>query len=142
MDARASLSIRSTSLSVHLCTVVQATLNHKIALDPKKLRTAKKAFSAATATSRDQTIDNTLWTETPAERQKRLAEEASGKRKRKANAESELSKEEAAEKRRRQEADEEIRKRVNEHTVSVQPIWELKYKVMHLLHRNQFEERR
>lgn len=90
-----------------------------IALDPKKLRTAKKAFSAATSTARDQTIDNTLWTETPAERQKRLEEETLGKRKRTANAESNLSKEEIAEKRRRQEADDEIRKRVEEHTVRV-----------------------
>lgn len=89
-----------------------------VSLDPKKLRQAKKAFSAATAAERDQVIDNTLWTETPVERQKRLAEEASGKRKRKANAEAELSKEEVAEKRRRQEADEEIRRRVDEHTKS------------------------
>jgi hypothetical protein len=87
------------------------------ALDPKKLRQAKKAFSAATATDRDHAIDNTLWTETPVERQKRLAEEASGKRKRKANAEAELSKEEVAEKRRRREADEEMRRRLDEHTV-------------------------
>lgn len=93
--------------------------NKLTALDPKKLRTAKKAFSAATSTSRDQTIDNTLWTETPAERQKRLAEEASGKRKRKANEESELSKEEVAEKRRREAEDEETRKRVEEHTVRI-----------------------
>jgi len=87
-----------------------------VSLDPKKLRQAKKAFSAATATDRDHTIDNTLWTETPEERQKRLAEEASGKRKRKANADAELSKEEVAEKRRRQEADEEMRRRVDTHT--------------------------
>lgn len=111
-----------------VCTMVPDYYYHKlqpnliIALDPKKLRTAKKQFSAATSTARDQTIDSTLWTETPMERQKRLEEEALGKRKRTANAGSELSKEEAAEKRRRQQADDEIRKRVEEHTVRVELI--------------------
>jgi hypothetical protein len=51
-----------------------------------------------------------------------LEEEALGKRKRTANAESVLSKEEAAEKRRRQQADDDIRKRVEEHTVRLELI--------------------
>jgi len=84
-------------------------------LDPKKLRQTKKTFSAATSTSRDTKIDNTLWTETPAERQKRLAEEMSGKRKRATNDNAEISQEEAAEKRRKVLADEEMRRKVDEY---------------------------
>lgn len=87
------------------------------ALDPKKLRQSKKTFSANTSSSRPSTIDNTLWTETPAERQKRLAEEVAGKRKRAVNDDGKKEGT-SAERRARIEADEEIRRRVEEHNVS------------------------
>ncbi|KAF8060770.1 hypothetical protein FPV67DRAFT_1673615 [Lyophyllum atratum] len=48
-------------------------------LDPTKLKARQFSRSAAPATKK---VDNSLWTETPAERQQRLADEVSGKKRR------------------------------------------------------------
>ncbi|KZT18213.1 hypothetical protein NEOLEDRAFT_1143684 [Neolentinus lepideus HHB14362 ss-1] len=66
-------------------------------LDPAKLRQARQ-FSKNTEVKSN---DMTLWTETPAERQQRLADEVSGKRRRIENAAPEVDSEEIARKRRR-----------------------------------------
>ncbi|TFK47984.1 hypothetical protein OE88DRAFT_1611754, partial [Heliocybe sulcata] len=78
-------------------------------LDPAKLRQARQ-FSKNTEV---KSIDNTLWTETPAERQQRLADEVSGKKRRIENAAPEVDTEEVARKRRRDAA---VRQGVDEYT--------------------------
>ncbi|KIY67104.1 hypothetical protein CYLTODRAFT_15617 [Cylindrobasidium torrendii FP15055 ss-10] len=84
-------------------------------LDPSKMNKPRQfARSAAPAT---KNTDNTLWTETPAERQQRLADEVSGKKRRKQNADAEASPEEALEARKKRKRDESIRVGVDEHTV-------------------------
>lgn len=76
--------------------------------------TRPRQFARSAAPSRN--VDNSLWTETPAERQQRLADEVAGKRRRAVNAEpADEGSEIDARKRRRHE--EEIREGVNEHTV-------------------------
>jgi Protein of unknown function (DUF3752) len=62
-------------------------------------------------------VDNTLWTETPAERQQRLADEVMGKKRRVENAdpEQEDDAESDAHKRRKHEAG--LQQQVDEHTV-------------------------
>lgn len=62
--------------------------------------------------------DMSLWTETPAERQQRLADEVSGKKRRVADAPVVEDMDEKARKKRRKEEEETIRKGVEEHTVS------------------------
>ncbi|KAF8139814.1 hypothetical protein EV363DRAFT_1152070 [Boletus edulis] len=78
-------------------------------LDPTKLKA--RQFGKGTAHARD--MDSSLWTETPAERQQRLADEVSGRKRRAANAEP-VEDEEGSTKRRRRDA--EIRKGVEAHT--------------------------
>jgi hypothetical protein len=81
-------------------------------LDPTKIK--NRQFSRATG--RDEVSkDATLWTETPAERQKRLEDELSGKRKRVANSTNE-DEEESLRKRRKMQ--EELGKEIDEHNVS------------------------
>jgi len=60
--------------------------------------------------------DMSLWTETPAERQQRLADEVSGKKRRVADAPVAEDMDEKARKKRRKEEEETIRKGVEEHT--------------------------
>ncbi len=74
---------------------------------------------ARSAAPAPKNTDSNLWTETPAERQQRLADEVSGKRKRVVNAEEAISPEEALEARKKRKRDENIRKGVDEHTVRV-----------------------
>lgn len=65
-------------------------------------------------------VDNTLWTETPAERQQRLADEVMGKKRRVENADPDLLEEDAGEdahKRRKREAA--LQRQVEEFTVSL-----------------------
>ncbi|KAF7363772.1 GPALPP motifs-containing protein [Mycena sanguinolenta] len=81
-------------------------------LDPTKLK--PRQFARTAAPSRD--TDNTLWTETPAERQQRLADEVSGKKRRAVNSEDTVSAAEQLEIRKRQRIDEELRREVDEHT--------------------------
>ncbi|KAG2135135.1 hypothetical protein DEU56DRAFT_399943 [Suillus clintonianus] len=80
-------------------------------LDPTKAR--PRQFARSAAPSRDDS-GSSLWTETPAEKQQRLADEVAGRKRRATNAEPEEESHDAA-KRRRQ--DEEIRRGVDEHTV-------------------------
>lgn len=82
-------------------------------IDPTKL-TKPRQFARTSAPSRD--VDNSLWTETPAERQARLADEVSGKRRRAVNADPDMTEEKALEARKRARYEEEIRKGVEQHT--------------------------
>ncbi|KAJ6569123.1 hypothetical protein B0H19DRAFT_1134646 [Mycena capillaripes] len=81
-------------------------------LDPTKLKPRQFARTSAPSKS----TDNTLWTETPAERQQRLADEVSGKKRRAANSGDTVSAAEELETRKRQRIDEELRRDVEEHT--------------------------
>ncbi|KAF5373541.1 hypothetical protein D9758_000843 [Tetrapyrgos nigripes] len=85
-------------------------------LDPKKLSKSRQ-FSRSTAPPKN--IDSSLWTETPAERQQRLADEVSGKKRKAVNAEDTISPEEAAEAQKRQRRDKMIRHGVEQHTRNV-----------------------
>ncbi|KAG7090559.1 hypothetical protein E1B28_009667 [Marasmius oreades] len=85
-------------------------------LDPSKL-TKGRQFSRSTAPAK--TTDNSLWTETPAERQHRLADEVSGKKRKAANSVDQLSPEEVMEISKRRRRDEEIRQSVLDHTNKV-----------------------
>jgi uncharacterized protein DUF3752 len=89
-------------------------------LDPTKLNKPRQ-FSRSTATPK--VVDNTLWTETPAEKQQRLADEVMGKRRRVENADPDQERdgEEATDgvKRRKREA--ELQRQVDEYTVCSSP---------------------
>jgi len=88
---------------------------HATALDPTKLNKPRQ-FSRSTAPAK--VIDNTLWTETPAERQQRLADEVMGRKRRVENADPEQGDADAkddATKRRKRDA--ELQRQVDEHTV-------------------------
>jgi len=83
-------------------------------IDPTKLNKPRQ-FARTAAPSRD--VDNSLWTETPAERQQRLADEVSGKKRRKVNADPDLgNEEEEAEKAKRRKRDDDVRRGVEEYT--------------------------
>ncbi|KAJ7174518.1 hypothetical protein C8R46DRAFT_1252116 [Mycena filopes] len=84
-------------------------------LDPTKLK--PRQFARTSAAPRG--ADNTLWTETPAERQQRLADEVSGKKRRAANSGDAVSPAEELATRKRQRIDEELRRGVEEHTRKV-----------------------
>lgn len=85
------------------------------AIDPTKLTKARQ-FARTAAPSRD--VDSSLWTETPAERQQRLADEVAGKRRRAVNADPDaVDEDKEQEVRKRRRRDEEIRKGVDEYTV-------------------------
>ncbi|KAK7051369.1 hypothetical protein VNI00_004869 [Paramarasmius palmivorus] len=85
-------------------------------LDPKKL---SKGRQFAKSAAPEKNSDMSLWTETPAERQQRLADEVSGKKRKAANAEATISPEEAMEASKRRKRDEEIRHSVMAHTKNV-----------------------
>ncbi|KAG8844413.1 hypothetical protein FRB96_003048 [Tulasnella sp. 330] len=81
-------------------------------LDTTKLKA--RQFSRKTE---DKITDQTLWTETPAERQQRLADEVTGKRKRiEAAAGGNAAAEESLEDRKRRRRDKEIQDQVEEYT--------------------------
>jgi len=81
-------------------------------LDTTKLKA--RQFSRKTD---DKITDQTLWTETPAERQQRLADEVTGKRKRvEAAAGGNAAAEESLEERKRRRRDKEIQDQVEEYT--------------------------
>ncbi|RDB27425.1 Adenosine deaminase-like protein [Hypsizygus marmoreus] len=79
-------------------------------LDPTKLKARQFSRSTAPAVKKQ---DNSLWTETPAERQQRLADEVSGKKRRAADPKVE---EESDERKRRRMDEDVIRKGVDEYT--------------------------
>lgn len=85
-------------------------------LDPSKLTKARQ-FSRSTAAPKE--TDNSLWTETPAERQQRIADEVSGRKRKAGASEPHLSPEEEAEARKRKKLDDQIRKGADEHTRQV-----------------------
>ncbi|KAJ3551064.1 hypothetical protein NM688_g4939 [Phlebia brevispora] len=83
-------------------------------IDPTKL-TKPRQFSRSTAPARN--VDTSLWTETPAERQQRLADEVAGKRRRAVNADPDVGDESTElEARKRRRRDEEIRRGVDQYT--------------------------
>ncbi|KAH9947358.1 hypothetical protein B0H21DRAFT_739220 [Amylocystis lapponica] len=82
-------------------------------IDPTKL-TRPRQFARSAAPARD--VDNSLWTETPAERQQRIADEVAGKRRRAADA---SAPEDDAETRKRRRHEAEIRHGVETHTRTV-----------------------
>jgi Protein of unknown function (DUF3752) len=84
-------------------------------LDPSRLTKARQ-FSRSSAPLKQ--ADNSLWTETPAERQQRLADEVSGKKRRAVNAE---PVEEAEDGKKKRRMDESIRRGVDEYTVGSLP---------------------
>ncbi|KAI0761649.1 hypothetical protein BD413DRAFT_237839 [Trametes elegans] len=83
-------------------------------IDPTKL-TRPRQFARTAQPSRNS--DTSLWTETPAERQQRIADEVAGKRRRAADVDPSDEADLDARKRRRYE--EEVRRGVEEHTKKV-----------------------
>ncbi|EAU85999.2 hypothetical protein CC1G_03022 [Coprinopsis cinerea okayama7 len=79
-------------------------------LDPSRLKKGRQ-FSKSTAEPR--ATDTSLWTETPAERQKRLADEVSGKKRRAVDS---APADDDPDKKRRKQEEERIRKGVEEYT--------------------------
>ncbi|TFY60981.1 hypothetical protein EVJ58_g4804 [Rhodofomes roseus] len=86
-------------------------------IDPIRVKRPRK-FAATAQTPRD--ADASLWTETPAERQQRIADEVAGKRRRATDASgSNLDPEEERELRKKRRYEEEVRRGVEEHTRKV-----------------------
>jgi len=87
-----------------------------VAIDPTRLTKGRK-FAPSTNPNAGST-DTSLWTETPAERQQRLADELSGKKRRKENSDvPEDDGRSALEARKRQKTEYEIQMAVSEHNV-------------------------
>ncbi|PVF97534.1 hypothetical protein CPB86DRAFT_759903 [Serendipita vermifera] len=84
-------------------------------LDPTKIK--NRQFSRATGRE-EVSKDSTLWTETPMERQTRLAEELSGKRKRPTSTTAEMDGENAQKRRKTQEV---LKREIDEHTKMTRP---------------------
>ncbi|KAN0121448.1 Protein of unknown function (DUF3752) domain containing protein [Russula decolorans] len=86
-------------------------------LDPTKLNKPRQ-FSRSTATPK--IVDNSLWTETPAERQQRLADEVMGKKRRVENADIDQAgdEEEGADGAKRRKREAELQRQVDEYTRS------------------------
>lgn len=107
----------------HLDCVVPFTDLHvlhqlgPVALDPTKLRSRGFNSSADAARKKAAAKDQSLWTETPAERAQRLADEQSGKKRRIENAEDLSTPEEREALRRKQKKDRAIAKELEEYNV-------------------------
>ncbi|KAL4254929.1 GPALPP motifs-containing protein 1-like protein [Abortiporus biennis] len=82
-------------------------------IDPTKLNKPRQ-FARSAAPQRN--VDTTLWTETPAERQQRLADEVSGKRRRIVNADPDSLADEDHDARKKRRKEEEVRRGVEEYT--------------------------
>jgi len=82
-------------------------------LDPSKLTKARQ-FSRSSAPQKNS--DSSLWTETPAERQQRLADEISGRKRRAVNAE---PVDEAIDGRKKRRMEQEIRRGVDDYTQKI-----------------------
>ncbi|KAF8907695.1 hypothetical protein CPB84DRAFT_1744596 [Gymnopilus junonius] len=86
-------------------------------LDPTKLKA--RQFSTSTSASTTSSTDNSLWTETPQERQQRLADEVSGKKRRVTDTSTtQEDEDEKVRKKRRKQEEEAIRRGVEQHTAS------------------------
>lgn len=88
-------------------------------LDPTRIK--NRQFSRATGREAPSK-DTSLWTETPAEKQKRLEEELSGKRKRATAIETTDDETEEA-RRKRRKMQEELSRKIEDHTVSAPTPW-------------------
>lgn len=84
----------------------------RTAIDPTRLNKGRKF--APTTSSHSRNPDTSLWTETPAEKQQRLADELSGKKRRKEN--SDATADDELEARKKRKRDEAIQHAVSEHT--------------------------
>ncbi|PFH48283.1 hypothetical protein AMATHDRAFT_130164, partial [Amanita thiersii Skay4041] len=84
-----------------------------VSLDPKKLTKARQ-FSRTTAPSTGK-VDHSLWTETPAEKQQRLADEVMGKRRRAVDVDQEVD----DDKKRRRKDEEHVRRGIDDYTTRV-----------------------
>ncbi|KZT09055.1 uncharacterized protein LAESUDRAFT_723354 [Laetiporus sulphureus 93-53] len=84
-------------------------------IDPTKLNRPRQ-FARTAAPARN--TDSSLWTETPAERQQRIADEVAGKRRRVTDVNA-VSPDEEREMRKRRRHEEEVRRGVEEHTKKV-----------------------
>ena len=121
MDVGASLEVRLTWMYVEVasrsCVLGGLTLVRiKTAIDPTRLNKGRKF--APTNNPNAGSTDTSLWTETPAERQQRLTDELSGKKRRKENSEvPDDGGREALEARKRQKTEGEIQRAVAEHNV-------------------------
>jgi hypothetical protein len=110
---REYLGVRCEAPSFLYCCLMNNCLLPTTALDPTKL----KARQFSRKTEEKSTI-STLWTETPAERQARLADEIMGKRKRaEISAGANTRGEETDDDRKRRRRDLEISKTIEEHNV-------------------------
>lgn len=76
----------------------------------------RKRPSTFNRTNKEAEVDNTVWTETPAEKHQRLADEAAGIKRNKAPKKGE--KDETYESRGKRQREEEIRAEVERHNVS------------------------
>lgn len=87
-------------------------------MDPTKLRS--RGFNSAADSKRKEAArkDQSLWTETPAERAQRIADEQSGKKRRIENAEDLLTPEEQEAQRRKKKRDQAISKDLEGYHVS------------------------
>lgn len=83
-----------------------------IAIDPTKMNRPRQ-FARTAQPSRN--TDTSLWTETPAERQQRIADEVAGKRRRAVDVD--ITEDAGADSRKRGRYEEEVRRGVEEHTV-------------------------
>ena len=101
-------------------TLASQNLAHNIIpeLDPTKLKGRQFSRSTAPASGKP---DNSLWTETPGERQQRLADEVSGKKRRAVETQPVDDDPDGSKKRRRRD-EELIRKGVEDHTVCHTPM--------------------
>jgi hypothetical protein len=98
---------------------IQLLLNEASDIDTTKIIRGGRRFNASSkAPTQSSSTASTLWTETPAERQQRLADEIAGKRRRTENAEPEAEKGEELERAKRRRAEETVRADVDKHTVN------------------------
>jgi hypothetical protein len=121
----ATLSLLASSFSTIFFSVTDIMVfNYSFvlytALDPTKLNKPRQ-FSRSTATPK--IVDNSLWTETPAERQQRLADEVMGKKRRVENADIDQAgdEEEGADGAKRRKREAELQRQVDEYTVRLSP---------------------
>ena len=80
--------------------------------DPTKLKARQFSRGGSTAS---RSAPNNLWTETPQERQQRIADEVAGKKRRAANAEEDVRDDRDVQ--RKRQRDVELRKVVDDHNV-------------------------
>ena len=89
-------------------------MKHYTDLDPTKLKA--RQFSRSSGPVNNNKSDNSLWTETPAERQQRLADEVSGKKRRVTDV-APVDEDTTGVNKRRKQEEERIKKKVDEYTV-------------------------